>query len=544
MIPCAVSAAAGLLAALWFALPAPAGLPLDDAWIHADHARALATSGDLSAGGAGVSSAVTSPLWTLLMALAFAVTSDPVMAVRLLALVVMPLLAAGMCLLGMAANLGQAAAALAGLTAATSGPLLWLNASGMESALFAAAFPFAVFATVRRRPWLLGSVVALATLTRIEGVILAAPLAAMLLRDRDARLLPGVAIPALTMAAFAAFNVAVIGQPLPSTLEAKRFAHGVGLLSFSEDVALFASGWAGYIRHAFGTISTVPLGGWALAIASAAGAIVLAMRRPAAAGWLLAIAIAVNATYVIALPVIGAAGRYQVANWLFVPLLVAAATDHLARRDAPAWKAAAAAAAFAVLAASSGSAAGWRTAFAGHVRHIQDAHVTAGAAIARLNDDCRPVLVYDVGAIAYFARTPSCTPELVDLGGLIDSSLLPVLRGPRAIQRLALEHGGHVLLALPTTPAGRPLCPPLGLLVEGRAPSERLVDPEGLLALEKAGEMSADRPAPNRWIVQANATRLSVWRVAPTEAGEALMRSGQAAIAALSEGPAPAGAAW
>ncbi|MDE3092055.1 MAG: hypothetical protein KGJ80_21995, partial [Chloroflexota bacterium] len=165
-------------AAFYVLIPAARGVtgfPLDDAWIHQVYARNLATRGEFAFFPGQPSAGSTSPLWTIMLALGYLVHID---------------FRAWSYLLG-ALLIGASAIVAARLATRISGSslftvycslftafewhLVWSAVSGMEIPLF-------VFLSLlllerfyaRERVWLIGLIAGLLTLTRPEGVVLAA----------------------------------------------------------------------------------------------------------------------------------------------------------------------------------------------------------------------------------------------------------------------------------------------------------------------------------------------------------------------------------
>ncbi|MFH1689396.1 MAG: hypothetical protein ABIE42_04060 [Candidatus Eisenbacteria bacterium] len=60
------------------------GFPLDDSWIHAQFARNIALSNGFSYNPGVPVSGSTAPLWTLLTAVGYLITGDPVLATKVL----------------------------------------------------------------------------------------------------------------------------------------------------------------------------------------------------------------------------------------------------------------------------------------------------------------------------------------------------------------------------------------------------------------------------------------------------------------------------
>jgi hypothetical protein len=250
--------------ALALLLARQAGFPLDDAWIHQDFARTLATTGRFAfqpgRGGAGS----TSPLWVLMLLPPQLVTQGHPPLWLLVAWVA----ALGVAALGglgvvtgvAAADLARRAGAsaretglaalLAGLAVVCEWHLVWAALSGMETVLFALLCLALILAATRGvRPLWLGLLAAVAVATRPEGALVGAlvgggaawswcapmarqaprPIAAIATRlarwGREwlARFAAGALV---GLFPYIALNIAASGHALPSTLYAKATYYG------------------------------------------------------------------------------------------------------------------------------------------------------------------------------------------------------------------------------------------------------------------------------------------------------------------------------
>jgi len=509
----------------WFAKGSSWGLPLDDAWIHAAHARSLVETGALALQDGRPSAAVTSPLWTLLLALLYATLADPVQAAALLGLVTHTLLGAGAFALVRGAA-GTAAGLAACFVASLTGPLLWHSLSGMETCLFVAGTLWALWAWAARRHVLAGVLAAAVVLTRIEGLLLLVPLLWDAVVEKQRRAWMGAAVVAAVTAAFCCWNLARVGALLPSTMEGKRWGYGIspdrGPAQIVRDAADFLVAWADYLPFGLGAHGW-RWAGWLLGTGAVAGLAVC--RKCRGIIGLILVSATLNAAYAALLPAQGAGGRYQALNWILCPVLAPPALAALGRLrlSRPAvvrsltgsamMRTAALAAAALLVAHSALNASAWAMSFRSHVDHIQAVHVAAAATTARANVDCRPLVAYDIGAIAWFARTPACHPRLFDLGGLEDASLVPLVREGTAVQTLTREHG-PVFLSLPLTLSDDFLSPRVGLTLIGPPGSKTLTDPSGTLAFRLVAEYSIIPEDRNLWaLVQNNAPEVAVWRV-------------------------------
>ncbi|MCS6836039.1 MAG: hypothetical protein NZ750_08485 [Anaerolineae bacterium] len=213
------------------------GFPLDDSWIHQVYGRNLALLGQWAFIPGQPSAASTSPLYTTLLALGYALCLDYAFwthGLGLLALV-------GLGLVG--ARLGQRLAEplrgvgwWAGLALVTTWHMLWAGTAGMETALFALLTlalveqTFALLETPtdgRALGW--GALAALTTLARPEGSVLALLSGLVLLwgwsglRWRALALMATCSL--LILSPYLALNYSLTGGLLPNTADAKFAQH-------------------------------------------------------------------------------------------------------------------------------------------------------------------------------------------------------------------------------------------------------------------------------------------------------------------------------
>ncbi|HEY3083207.1 MAG TPA: hypothetical protein VGM69_25220 [Chloroflexota bacterium] len=176
--------AAGLLGGAVFLAPglaaAPAalsGLPLDEAWARLVYARSLASEARLAFNPGPPEAAVSSLLWVGLMALL--IKTLGALGLSVVALAKGVSLLAGAASVALSGHLarrlaGRALFGLAvGLLVALDPGFGYASASGIETTLFAALALGALLAFLEGRQPLTGGLLALATLTRVEGLLLA-----------------------------------------------------------------------------------------------------------------------------------------------------------------------------------------------------------------------------------------------------------------------------------------------------------------------------------------------------------------------------------
>jgi hypothetical protein len=394
----------------WARLKGADGFPLDDAWIHQTYARNLGWHGQWAFILGQPSAGSTSPLWTLLLALGYALRLDYALWTHALNAIVLGGLAWSVYRLSGRWWLG--------VWAALEWHLAWAAASGMETLLFCflivAAWMLARSEAGGYRPAALcGLVMGLAVWTRPDGLTLLpfCGLSVWLAANgswTDRRRYLRVA--ALTGGATAIvlpyflFNLALSGQVWPNTFFAKQ-AEYAGLRQLPLLIRL-------------GQVYSAPLIG---SLALLAPGLALAARRWAlplswAAVYLLA--------YALRLPV-----TYQHARYLIpvIPILLAAGGDGMARwvllQSAVAWRriasrlwvygAAAAALAFWLLGASALVADNqWINSEMVATARWVAAEVPAGTLVA----------AHDIGALGYFADV-----RLLDLAGLVSPEIIPFI---------------------------------------------------------------------------------------------------------------------
>lgn len=516
--------AAGVMSILWYASGAPYGLPLDDAWMYAVHARNLLEHGEASLQLGKVSHALTSPLWTLLLAGARLPTGDPVRAAGLLAIFCHLLLATGVYVLCRTAA-GKTMSFMASLLTAFTGPVLWHSASGLETNLLAAALVWSAWAVHTGRWLLAGLVSAAALLTGLEGGVTLLPMLHAALRGQGGRraalalLIPGVAGLAL-----AAWNLQTFGWILPSTMAARHWHHGVAVdrtvfQALQDAWMLLKTWWTAY------PVGLIRNGGLGISyfVAGLVGIWGLWRQRATAFGWLALSMLVIFAGYSAILPVQGVAGRYQGFLWLLAPMLFPLGLGYFVQRSGTGTPlplriaTRALVMALLILAAyhTLMNSVPWRKALAANNHHMNFVHVFAGEWFARFNPDCRAIAARDIGAIAYWAPTAACRPVLIDLGAQEDPSVLPALRDGRILHRLAQEQGRY-FLSLPITVEDELLCPNPGLRMVGPAGRRHAVDPAGKLrfvSLEKPAVVHEDTET--TLLVDNAPPALRLWEAGP-----------------------------
>ncbi len=479
ILAAAVIGAAGALAYVGYAAAQGyAGFPLDDGWIHQTYARNLVETRAWAYVPGEVSAGSTSPLWTLILALGYALGAP----FRVWTAVV-----GGLSVAAVAVAAGWVARRLfqdwdagwvAALACALEWHLLWAGASGMETALFAAlalAVLGGAMALAREgrpdgRPWAWlgwGLVGGAAFLTRPEGLLPVALGGACLLAVRRGDWTQGrrgAALQRYTLAAagflalavpYLMFNWKASGAVLPNTFYAKQAEYR----EIVESVP--------WLVRAARVAGVQFVGGSALLVPGMVAAWREIGRRRDWVGFLpLAWWAATVALYATRLPVTYQHGRYEMP--VIPVLLVYGAPGTLALVSAAKGRAgrilsrALALAACAVLLAF--VVVGAR-AYLADVRIIDTEMVD----VARWLDANTPqdavIAVHDIGAVGYFTRR-----RLVDLAGLVSPEVVPFIRDEGRLYEYIRARGASYLVTFPSWYPQMTARPDVVMVYQTRAP--------------------------------------------------------------------------
>jgi hypothetical protein len=241
------------------------GFPLDDPWIHLTYARNLHDyhtfayfPGDPSTQGS------TSPLYTFLLSLGFAVTRNEKLLSYALGVIFQALFLVTFQAWAHRQLGSRAWAAAATLITGLAANIGILSVSGMETSLFLFTMALAFLARLQGRHRTLGIALALAVWTRPDGLILVMAFAldsalALPAGRKSWRAFLAAAVPlAALLLAYAVFNVVVGGKLLPSTFAAKTafYRHYPRSTFITHEVAQLFLGGAGLLLVPFAVFST------------------------------------------------------------------------------------------------------------------------------------------------------------------------------------------------------------------------------------------------------------------------------------------------
>ena len=449
------------------------GFPLDDAWIHQTYARNLALYGQWSFTLGRPSAGSTAPLWTLLLALGYALGTPFRLwtyGLGALTLVGTALVTARMGRLLFPDRPGVPWAA--GALCAVEWHLVWAAVSGMETALFTflslLLMEQALARTLTGRPregtsgggpsWGLPLLGGLLVLVRPEGIGLVTLVVLWLAWSRwqqgRSPLRPALRFAvlfALVLAPYLLFNLRVAGRPWPNTFYAKQAEYAVLFARFSlpERLARVASSpWIG------AQVLLVP--GFLYGLAR----LLRVARRgdPHALGGLLPLLWAASLLFAYAwrLPVTYQHGRYQMPTIPVFLLYGVAGTFALVdRRKLGEGEGASGLPRFSwVLSRALFLSLSLLALFfwgLGARRYGRDVAFIEGemVTVARwLNAHTAPdalIAVHDIGAIGYFTRRP-----LLDLAGLITPEVIPFIRDEARLADWLVQRQADYLVTFPS----------------------------------------------------------------------------------------------
>ena len=434
------------------------GFPLDDAWIHQVVGRTFAETGVLGYTSERCGSAATSLAWAAIVAANHAWLG---MQPALFAFLVNAILFIGTGQLWLAmlhrdgAPLSLAFGSAA--FAATASNFVWFTLSGMESMLLVFLSTLAIWLWTepgehrQLRAWACGITLALLFLTRPEAGALLGVLALALPWTRRAwRDLIAIAAPCFVAVALYAWTMAeATGDARPSTLEGRRImwfqdVPTAGPVELAERMLAM---WAERLAEHALAVSSDGLLFWIVLGLGLGGAFVVFQRRWIRFGTLLLWGVTHIAVYMVLLPTTGHGGRYQpLTPALFLGLgWVGAWTvvSALSARFVPSPRARVVTlVGLAVLmgAPTARSLLAWSHAHHDAVAHIWDTEVAMGREVASLPRSAT-VASFDIGGIGYFGRR-----ELIDLGALVDASLVTAMRDSNVWPLLRARRVTHVVV--------------------------------------------------------------------------------------------------
>ncbi len=430
---------------------------MDDAYIHLVYAQNLVEHGGLffsAPGEAGIGT--SSILWTLLLAGGKVLGLPLTLLAKGLGILSLATVGVGVyALLRPVWGFGRAIVCAVFVT--LSGNMLWFALSGMETALFLALAVLVLLAYRGSRWWLTGGLLALLTLTRVEGAILLAAIGALewiRYRRIGRGLLTAALVCGLMCAPWFGLLLLRTGHLMPTSGIGKHFTSRIAIQAVVErspglaglaaiPALVYAVTWLLFLLEF--NLGGMALPGPRLAIVAAADSPAYPVSVWAIFFWAAAVlpllwvggrrllsisawrrwildrdrrallvlgvwAVLHNLAYMIYLPIPGTASRYGAINHLVLWMLLAAGLFTLARRTRPmVWFGGA------VVVLVVANLVYWNGVYDANLEHMNSVRI---AAARYIRDELSPSDVcaaFDIGAVRYHSRR-----TIVDLGGLLE----------------------------------------------------------------------------------------------------------------------------
>ena len=423
------------------------GFPLDDSWIHQVVARNLAHDGTLGFIPGIRSSGSSSLLWSFLLAVNPKLLPAVNPVVYAAVLNVLLLLATGCGLMAMARKdgLSRSSCWIWALTPALDGNFVWLGIIGMEHVLFVALSVLGVylwFEEGRRSALFCSLCLGALSLTRPEGVVLAVLVLLASRRAHRSRKDIAILVSVMTTCILASLTANFITSHswLPTTYEGRKWLYfgsdKISLLtriSFPNVLARnLLQPWALVHGHPLYLLTLV------VVLLTAIGIWKLISEHRLRSVFLVLWSVVLIAIYSVMLPTRSHGGRYQPLflalsfplMFLGLEVVVRRATRSL---HAPQFRARAQIGVILTACVLCGifSLRAWRTITSAGIGLIEGTHAKMGQLLIDTLPVQTKVAVFDIGRIGYID-----SGNVVDMGGLTDSSFLPYMREHRILNYL------------------------------------------------------------------------------------------------------------
>jgi hypothetical protein len=445
---------AGLLV-MWYVYRAGGGFPLDDSWIHQVYGRNLGQAGEWAFILGEPSAASTAPLYTVLLALGYAVNIPFRLWTHGLGIVALALTGIiGTRLAALLEPERRGISFLIGVALVVTWHLLWAAASGMETMLFG-MFSLVLIGLgwqstgearptplVARQGLIFGVFAGLMTLTRPEGIVLAGlvGLVRLLYQPRQTVIWGlGAAVGfGLVLAPYLLYNVQVTGGLLPDTAAAKQ----------AQAAPILAN--VPYSQRVLDMLKPLAAGGQILLLPGLAYYVIKVVRKRSCwLWWLLPVlwGVALALLYAARLPAAYQHGRYVmpalpaliVAGGVGLAWLLRDTRRSLIGRVLTRSLAMAAALLFVFYAVVTGAAT-----YARDVAIINEEMVTAAHWLAENVPPDDLLAIHDIGAVGYFAPRP-----LLDIAGLVSPEVVPIILDEAALWDLMQARNAQYLMVFP-----------------------------------------------------------------------------------------------
>jgi len=449
-----------LVASSVYLWPSPLEFPMDDSYIHLVYAENLSKHGGLFFNFPGEKGVGTSSLlWVLILAAGNWAGLSMLWVAKLVGITCLAGVGIGIYHL-LRPLLSPRVALACALLVVLSGHMLWFALSGMETMLFLALGILALLCYREQRWGWLGAVLGLLVITRPEGIILALVIGGMdIWRYRAIRrgLLVAGVVCGLICCPWILYLKMRTGHFLPTSGIGRHFSNLLSIqvaTASTESLAwlsrfpglAFPLMWVGYsiefilggfalpapylyVNPGLGSFS-YKLSIWAIiGLATvvlpllwiSGKRLVLFLRTK---GWendkarlplliLMFWTLLHNLSYMIYLPILGAASRYASLNHIALWLALGLGIWHVRRSRYKVWLAA-----WLAITALANTVY-WNQIYDSNLEHMLKVRIAAADYIREQIPESETCAAFDVGALRYYSQR-----SLIDLGGLIDPNLV------------------------------------------------------------------------------------------------------------------------
>ena len=412
------------------------GFPLDDAWIHQTYARNLVEHGSWSFIPGVVSGGSTSPLWTMLLSPGFLSSGNfyfywtlAISAALFMGLIVLVCQSYQ----NIFPENNWIQMIVLGLIVGLEWHLQWAAASGMETIAYSFVIVLIAFLSTRRKLkwWLIGIVIGLLLWIRPDGLTIIGPIAFIVLdriikKQFNARILAQFAVPfVFALAGYFLFNYMTTGQVFPNTFYAKQmeYAELIEIPLMTRICTEFSPLWVGVC------LFLIP--GFIYSFAAS-----IKQKDMVVLGFSLWV-IGYVVLFAVRLPVIYQHGRYIIP---VIPLFILfgyyGTRKLIARLNNPRKNRFASVAVFGLLLTI--SIAFYTKGIMAYQTDLEviDTFMVQPANWIKANTTSDAVIaVHDIGAMGFFAQR-----NLLDLAGLVNPEVIPIIRDEEQIQKYILEN--------------------------------------------------------------------------------------------------------
>lgn len=438
---------------------AGSGFPLDDSWIHQTYARNLAQNGEWAFVPGEPSAASTSPLYTVLLAIGYAIGLPYEIWTHFLgalSLAIMSMLIVRMVEWQLPTM--RHAGLLAGLFAVTAWHMIWAAASGMETIIFSMLTIALIYLAWReqfvdssmsiiKRGALFGVFTGFTTLARPEGILLAGIIGLVMLLTRPQGnsqqvIVYGIASLiafVLVMSPYILLNIQLTGGFLPNTANAKFQQHEI-LLQLP------------YVTRVQNLVFPLLAGGQVLLLPGLLVYMWVTTKTQKPRQWLLLLipvfwSVALILVYASRLPAAYQHGRYVMPILPSVIMVGVIGILHIMnqRKQSLLPRVLSRVLLISALLTSLAFAIGIAPPiYATDVAIINEEMVASANWIDENIPKDELLAIHDIGAVGYFSRRP-----MLDIAGLVSPDIAPIVEDPDALWAYMEERDAQYLMAFP-----------------------------------------------------------------------------------------------